>query len=43
MSYYMNYYITSEYTDQEVLGVVKYIVKALQKTTLYATRARIKP
>jgi hypothetical protein len=43
MSYYMNSYITSEYTDHEVLKVVKYIAEALQNTALDATRARIKP
>jgi hypothetical protein len=30
MGYYINSYITSEYTDHEVLEVVKYIVEALQ-------------
>jgi hypothetical protein len=43
MSYYINSYITSEYTDREVLEVVKYIAEALQKTSLDATKARIKP
>jgi hypothetical protein len=42
-NYYMNSSITSECTDHEVLEVVNYIVKALQKTALDATRARIKP
>jgi hypothetical protein len=31
MSYYMNSYITSEYTDHELTVVVKYIEEALQK------------
>jgi hypothetical protein len=43
MNYYMNSCITSEYTDHEVLKVVNYIAKALQKTALDATRACIKP
>jgi hypothetical protein len=43
MSYYMNSCIISEYTDHEVLKVVKYIAEALQNTALDATRARIKP
>jgi hypothetical protein len=43
MSYYMNSCITLEYTDYEVLKVVKYIVEALQKTVLDVTRARIMP
>jgi hypothetical protein len=43
MSYYMNSYSTSEYTDHEVLKVVKYIAEALQNTTLDATRACIEP
>jgi hypothetical protein len=43
ISYYINSYITSEYTDHEVLEVVKYIAEALQKTSLDATKARIKP
>jgi hypothetical protein len=43
MIYYMKSCITSEYTDHEVLEVVKYIVEALQKTALDATRARIMP
>jgi hypothetical protein len=43
MRYYMNSYITLEYTDHEVLEVMKYIAKVLQKTSLNATRARIKP
>jgi hypothetical protein len=41
MSYYMNSCITLEYTDHEVLEVVKYTAEALQKTTLDATRACI--
>jgi hypothetical protein len=40
-SYYMNSCITLEYTDHEVLEVVKYTAEALQKTTLDATRACI--
>jgi hypothetical protein len=43
MSYYMNSYITAEYTDHEVLKVVKYVAEVLQKTTLDATRACIMP
>jgi hypothetical protein len=43
MSYYMNFYITSEYTNHELFEVVKHIAEALQKTALNATRARIKP
>jgi hypothetical protein len=43
MSYYMNSYITLEYTDHEVLEVVKYIAEALQNTVLDATRAHIEP
>jgi hypothetical protein len=43
MNYYMNSCITSEYTDHEVLKVVNYIAEALQKATLDATMARIKP
>jgi hypothetical protein len=43
MSYYMNSYITSEYTDHEVVEVVKYKAEALQNTALDATRTRIEP
>jgi hypothetical protein len=43
MSYYMDSYITSEYTDHEALAVVKYIAKALQNTALDATRAHVEP
>jgi hypothetical protein len=43
MSYYLNSYITSEYTDHELFEVVKHIMEALQKITLDATTARIKP
>jgi hypothetical protein len=43
MSYYMNSCITAEYTDHEVLKVVKYIAEVLQKTALDATRACIMP
>jgi hypothetical protein len=44
MSYYMNFCIISEYTDHDVLKVVKYIAEVLQKeTALDATRVRIKP
>jgi hypothetical protein len=39
----MDSYITSEYTDHEVLVVVKYIAEALQNTALDATRACIEP
>jgi hypothetical protein len=40
-NYYMNSCITLDYIDHEVLKVVKYIVEALQKTALDATRAHI--
>jgi hypothetical protein len=43
MSYYMDSYITSEYTDHEVLTVVKYIEEALQNIVLDTTGARIEP
>jgi hypothetical protein len=39
----MNSCMTSEYTDHEVLKIVKYIAKALQNTALDATRAHIEP
>jgi hypothetical protein len=39
----MNSYITPEYTNHEVLKVVKYITEALQNTALDATRVRIEP
>jgi hypothetical protein len=43
MSYYMNSCITAEYTDHEVLKVIKYIAEVFQKTALDATRACIMP
>jgi hypothetical protein len=42
-NFYMNSCITSEYTDYEVLEVVKYIADVLQNTALDAIRAHIKP
>jgi hypothetical protein len=39
----MNSCITLEYIDHELLEVVNYIAEVIQKTTLDATRARIKP
>jgi hypothetical protein len=43
MIYYMNSCITAEYTNHEVLEVIKYIAEALKKTALNATRACIMP
>jgi hypothetical protein len=42
-SYYMNSSITAEYTDHEVLNLIKYIMELLQKAALDAIRAYIMP